>query len=36
VHAVLAEYMSFIILLFALYMVAGGVLITGTRTTSTW
>jgi Na+/H+ antiporter NhaD/arsenite permease-like protein len=29
-HAVLAEYMSFIILLFALYMVAGGVLITGT------
>ena len=30
VHAVLAEYMSFIILLFALYVVAGGVLITGT------
>jgi Na+/H+ antiporter NhaD/arsenite permease-like protein len=30
VHAVLAEYMSFIILLFALYVVAGGLLITGT------
>jgi Na+/H+ antiporter NhaD/arsenite permease-like protein len=30
VHAVLAEYMSFIILLFALYVVAGGVLVTGT------
>ena len=30
VHAVLAEYMSFIILLFALYVVAGGILITGT------
>jgi len=30
VHAVLAEYMSFIVLLFALYVVAGGVLITGT------
>jgi Na+/H+ antiporter NhaD/arsenite permease-like protein len=29
VHAMLAEYMSFIILLFALYTVAGGVLITG-------
>ena len=30
VHAVLAEYMSFIVLLFALYVVAGGILITGT------
>jgi Na+/H+ antiporter NhaD/arsenite permease-like protein len=30
VHALLAEYMSFIILLFALYVVAGGILITGT------
>jgi Na+/H+ antiporter NhaD/arsenite permease-like protein len=30
VHAMLAEYMSFIILLFALYVVAGGILITGT------
>jgi Na+/H+ antiporter NhaD/arsenite permease-like protein len=29
VHAVLAEYMSFIILLFALYVVAGGIHITG-------
>jgi Na+/H+ antiporter NhaD/arsenite permease-like protein len=29
VHAMLAEYMSFIILLFALYTVAGGLLITG-------
>ncbi|HEY1473200.1 MAG TPA: sodium:proton antiporter [Pseudolabrys sp.] len=30
VHVVLAEYMSFIVLLFALYVVAGGILITGT------
>jgi Na+/H+ antiporter NhaD/arsenite permease-like protein len=29
VHAALAEYMSFIVLLFALYVVAGGILITG-------
>src|SRR5438876_5079578 len=29
VHAVLAEYMSFIVLLFALYVVAGGILVTG-------
>jgi Na+/H+ antiporter NhaD/arsenite permease-like protein len=29
IHAVLAEYLSFIVLLFALYTVAGGVLITG-------
>jgi Na+/H+ antiporter NhaD/arsenite permease-like protein len=30
VHALLAEYMSFIILLFVLYVVAGSILITGT------
>ncbi|MGY4306122.1 Na+/H+ antiporter NhaD/arsenite permease-like protein [Bradyrhizobium sp. USDA 4369] len=29
VHALLAEYLSFILLLFALYTVAGGVLVTG-------
>lgn len=29
VHAALAEYLSFIVLLFALYTVAGGILITG-------
>ncbi len=29
VHAMLAEYLSFIVLLFALYTVAGGVLVTG-------
>lgn len=29
VHAMLADYMSFIILLFALYVVAGGILVTG-------
>jgi Na+/H+ antiporter NhaD/arsenite permease-like protein len=29
VHAVLAEYLSFIALLFALYVVAGGILVTG-------
>lgn len=29
VHAMLAEYLSFIILLFALYVVAGGILVTG-------
>ncbi len=29
VHAVLAEYMSFILLLFALYTVAGGILVSG-------
>jgi Na+/H+ antiporter NhaD/arsenite permease-like protein len=28
-HAMLAEYMSFIVLLFALYVVAGGILVTG-------
>jgi Na+/H+ antiporter NhaD/arsenite permease-like protein len=30
VHAMLAEYLSFIVLLFALYTVAGGILVTGT------
>ncbi|NVN86296.1 MAG: sodium:proton antiporter [Rhodopseudomonas sp.] len=30
VHALLAEYLSFIVLLFALYTVAGGILVTGT------
>jgi len=29
VHAVLAEYMSFIVVLFTLYVVAGGILVTG-------
>ena len=29
VHAILGEYLSFIILLFALYVVAGGILVTG-------
>jgi Na+/H+ antiporter NhaD/arsenite permease-like protein len=29
VHALLAEYMSFIVLLFALYVVAGGILVVG-------
>src|SRR6266851_233728 len=28
-HAMLAEYLSFIVLLFALYVVAGGILVTG-------
>src|SRR6478735_5432312 len=30
VHAMLGEYLSFIVLLFALYVVAGGILVTGT------
>src|SRR5262245_46430409 len=30
VHAMLGEYLSFIVLLFALYTVAGGILVTGT------
>lgn len=29
VHAMLAEYLSFIVLLFALYVIAGGILVTG-------
>ena len=36
VHAALAEYMSFIVLLFALYVVAGGILITGTLRGTPW
>jgi Na+/H+ antiporter NhaD/arsenite permease-like protein len=36
VHAVLGEYMSFIVLLFALYVVAGGILITGTLRGTPW
>jgi Na+/H+ antiporter NhaD/arsenite permease-like protein len=36
VHAALAEYMSFIILLFALYTVAGGMLITGNLGGKPW
>lgn len=30
VHVIVAEYLSFIALLFALYTVAGGILVTGT------
>jgi Na+/H+ antiporter NhaD/arsenite permease-like protein len=36
VHTALAEYMSFILLLFALYTVAGGILLTGTIRASAW
>ena len=36
VHAVLAEYLSFIVLLFALYVVAGGILVTGTLRGTPW
>ncbi len=36
VHAALAEFMSFIILLFALYVVAGGILITGDLRGTPW
>ena len=36
VHAVLAEYMGFIVLLFALYVVAGGILITGNCAAARW
>jgi Na+/H+ antiporter NhaD/arsenite permease-like protein len=36
VHALIAEYMSFIILLFALYTVAGGLLITGNLGGKVW
>lgn len=36
VHALFAEYMSFIILLFALYTVAGGLLITGNIGGKVW
>jgi Na+/H+ antiporter NhaD/arsenite permease-like protein len=36
VHAMLADYMSFVILLFALYTVAGGLLITGNLGGKPW
>ncbi len=36
VHAILAEYLSFIVLLFALYTVAGGILVTGTVRGTPW
>src|SRR6267154_1517081 len=36
VHAMLAEYLSFIVLLFALYVVAGGILVTGNLRGTPW
>jgi Na+/H+ antiporter NhaD/arsenite permease-like protein len=36
VHTVIAEYLSFIVLLFALYVVAGGILVTGTLRGTPW
>jgi Na+/H+ antiporter NhaD/arsenite permease-like protein len=36
VNAMLAEYLSFIVLLFALYTVAGGILVTGTVRGTPW
>jgi len=36
VHAVLGEYLSFIVLLFALYTVAGGILVTGNLRGTPW
>jgi Na+/H+ antiporter NhaD/arsenite permease-like protein len=36
VHAMLGEYLSFIVLLFALYTVAGGVLVTGNLRGNPW
>jgi Na+/H+ antiporter NhaD/arsenite permease-like protein len=36
VHALLGEYLSFIVLLFALYVVAGGILITGDLRGTPW
>src|SRR6202521_895933 len=36
VHTMLAEYLSFIVLLFALYTVAGGILVTGTMRGTPW
>jgi len=36
VHAMLAEYISFIVLLFALYTVAGGILVTGSLRGTPW
>jgi Na+/H+ antiporter NhaD/arsenite permease-like protein len=35
-HAMLAEYLSFIVLLFALYVVAGGILVTGNLRGTPW
>jgi hypothetical protein len=36
VHVIVAEYLSFIALLFALYTVAGGILVTGTIRARPW
>jgi Na+/H+ antiporter NhaD/arsenite permease-like protein len=36
VHAMLTEYVSFILLLFALYTVAGGILVTGNMRANPW
>ena len=36
VHAILAHYMSFILLLYVLYTVAGGILVTGTMHGTPW
>ncbi|HEX5507857.1 MAG TPA: sodium:proton antiporter [Pseudolabrys sp.] len=36
VHVMLTEYLSFIVLLFALYVVAGGILVTGDLRASPW
>ena len=36
VHALLGEYLSFIVLLFALYVVAGGILVTGNLRGTPW
>jgi Na+/H+ antiporter NhaD/arsenite permease-like protein len=36
VHALLADYLSFIMLLFALYVVAGGILVTGNLRGTPW
>ena len=36
VHAILAHYLSFILLLFVLYTVAGGILVTGTMHGTPW
>src|SRR5262249_13920674 len=36
VHALLADYLSFIVLLFSLYVVAGGILVTGNLRGTPW
>jgi Na+/H+ antiporter NhaD/arsenite permease-like protein len=36
IHAMLADYLSFIVLLFALYVVAGGILVTGNLRGTPW